>query len=277
MSGLVIYTDLDGSLLDHHDYSHAPADPLLWELEQLGIPVVPCTSKTRAELLPIREELHNAHPFIAENGAAVFIPIGYFPDRPEDTEARDGFWIKQFVQPRSHWLEVIHSMPARFGDRFTSFNDMSVQRIVELTGLSTTAARRAALREFGEPLHWHDAHADPAELLVALQERGARVLRGGRFLHVSGQCDKGSALQWLHRIYRAHGGEAPLHSLAIGDSHNDVAMLEAADHALVIRSPAHPPPRLRREHAITISTLTGPAGWNADVRQILKKLSISRR
>jgi mannosyl-3-phosphoglycerate phosphatase family protein len=277
MSRLVIYTDLDGSLLDHHDYSHAPADPLLQELEQVGVPVIPCTSKTRAELLPLRDELHNAHPFIVENGAAVYMPSGYFPHRPKDTEANGAFWVKQFVQPRTHWLDLIHSLPNGLADRFTAFSDMSVQRIVELTGLSEAAAQRAAQREFGEPLHWHDAATDPRELIAALHERGARVLRGGRFLHVSGECDKGSALQWLHRIFQAHAAKAPVYSLAIGDSHNDIAMLEAADHALVIRSPAHRPPLLRRQHNISISALNGPAGWNAGVRQVLEKLSLSRR
>ena len=42
----LIFTDLDGSLLDHHSYSFAPAVPLLAELDALGIPVIPITGKT---------------------------------------------------------------------------------------------------------------------------------------------------------------------------------------------------------------------------------------
>ena len=36
MQKIVIYTDLDGSLLDHQDYGHAAADALLDELEATG-------------------------------------------------------------------------------------------------------------------------------------------------------------------------------------------------------------------------------------------------
>jgi hydroxymethylpyrimidine pyrophosphatase-like HAD family hydrolase len=66
MSSIVIYTDLDGSLLDHHSYSHAAADALLAELETQGIPVIPVSSKTRAELLQLRRQLDNRHPFIVD-------------------------------------------------------------------------------------------------------------------------------------------------------------------------------------------------------------------
>lgn len=41
MNSIVIYTDLDGSLLDHYSYSHAAVDTLLEDLETLGIPVDP--------------------------------------------------------------------------------------------------------------------------------------------------------------------------------------------------------------------------------------------
>ena len=40
MTKLVIYTDLDGSLLDHDSYSHVAADALLVELEAHGIPTI---------------------------------------------------------------------------------------------------------------------------------------------------------------------------------------------------------------------------------------------
>ena len=43
---------------------------------------------TRSEIEQLRTELDHREPFIAENGAAVFIPQGYFPAQPAATEAR---------------------------------------------------------------------------------------------------------------------------------------------------------------------------------------------
>ena len=124
MTKLVIYTDLDGSLLDHDSYSHAAADVLLAELETHGIPVIIASSKTRCEQIPLRNELGNRHPFIVENGAAVFIPAGYFETRPSGTADENGYWVKRFSLPRQHWLEIIADVAADFNGEFTNFDNL---------------------------------------------------------------------------------------------------------------------------------------------------------
>jgi len=271
MTRVIVYTDLDGTLLDHDSYAHAPADALLAELEQDGIPVIPCTSKTRAELLPLREELHNRHPFIVENGAAVIVPRDYFERRPAGLEPAGDYLLKRFVEPRSHWLQLIAEVAEAFRGQFRGFSSMDEHTIVALTGLDAASAARAAQREFGEPIHW-TGDADQRQAFVSsIEAAGARVLQGGRFMHVSGECDKGSALRWLNQAYAEAGGEVPV-SIASGDSHNDIAMLEVADHALVVRSPAHPPPQPARSDNLIISDAFGPQGWDEGIRKILKKL-----
>ena len=272
MNSMVIYTDLDGSLLDHYNYSHAAVDALLEDLETLGIPVIPVSSKTRAELLSLRRELDNQHPFIVENGAAVFIPVNYFPAQPPETESCDDYWVKYFSLPRSHWLQIIDASAADFAREFNNFASLDIDSIASLTGLDPAAAQKAATREFGEPVHWLGSEHSRLLFIEALQNNGARVLQGGRFLHVSGDCDKGLALQWLHAQYGSQAaGKQPL-SLAIGDSQNDAAMLEAADHALIIRSPVHQPPTLSRSDHTLLSEFYGPGGWDQGVRQILQSL-----
>jgi mannosyl-3-phosphoglycerate phosphatase family protein len=271
MKPVVIYTDLDGTLLDHHTYSHAAADPMLAELAQRGIPVVPCTSKTRAELLPLRLALHNRHPFIVENGAAVLIPHGYFEQPPEDAGDCDGYLSHSLVAPRRHWLQLIERLPDDQRRLFRTFSSMPTRQIAELTGLDEDSAARAAEREFGEPLQWLGEDAQREPVYEALRALGARVLEGGRFVHVSGNCDKGLALNWLNDVYAANLGERPV-SIAIGDGNNDIAMLEAADHALIVRSPAHPPPTLNRQNGVSISHALGPQGWAEGVRELLQQL-----
>jgi len=279
MTAIAIYTDLDGSLLDHDDYSFEPAESLLHELEQADIPVVPCTSKTRAEVLVLREALNNWHPFIVENGAAVFIPTGYFEQQPQGSSERDGFWVKEFSEPHVYWLGVLQQVSASLAAeaKFTSFSRMAMDEIVQATGLSTADASLARQREYGEPVQWLGNEEDRETFIAELQQMGARVLQGGRFLHVSGMCDKGTALRWLNEQYRRTANGKPPQSIAIGDSQNDVGMLEAADHALIVRSPVHAPPTLQRSKSITISTLTGPKGWDEGVQKILTKLHASPR
>ena len=269
MSGrLVIYTDLDGSLLDHDSYSRQPADALLQELEQNTIPVIPTTSKTRAELEPLRRELNNQHPFIIENGAAVLIPMGYFENQPEETVQKDSYWVKSFTQPHLFWLNLLKQNGKEFRDEYIHFSALSIEDIAELTGLKLDQAANAALREYGEPIHWQGSDKRRQKFIHKLEQAGGTLLQGGRFLHFSGDCNKGSALLWLQQQYRSHYG-IPTTSLAIGDSNNDIAMLEAADIALTIRSPSHSPPTLKRQQHSYISEGVGPLGWDNGVRKIL--------
>jgi mannosyl-3-phosphoglycerate phosphatase family protein len=265
----LVFTDMDGSLLDHHDYSYDPAIPTLEALEQAQIPVIPVTSKTQAEVEFIRETIDNTHPFIVENGAAVCIPVGYFPHQPAGTEQQGQFWIKSFCESRSRWQALIDELRPRYPDQFKTFAEAGIDGIIAMTGLNVHAAALAAHRQYGEPVSWHGNGQLKQSFINDLKAAGANVLEGGRFIHVSGNCDKGRALNWLKQIYQSAYPTKQMISLGIGDSHNDKAMLESADHALIIRSPTHGLPEVNRQNNLTISTHTGPKGWAEGVNNII--------
>ncbi len=265
----LVFTDLDGSLLDHSSYSYRDALPQLHALERLGIPVIPATSKTRVEVEHLRDELGNAHPFIVENGAAVFIPCDYFSSQPPGTLERDGYWVFELAPGRGRWLALLADLHREFPDEFDYFHRSGVAGIVRMTGLPEQRAAEADRREYSEPVQWLGTPQRRAEFIARLQQGGASVLQGGRFLSVAGCGDKGRALAWLRDIYRVGRGSRPCHDLAIGDSENDCAMLEAAETALVVRSPVHDPPVLQRREGVLLSRDYGPAGWAEGVARWL--------
>lgn len=269
MGQWLVFTDMDGSLLDHHNYHFDDAIPTLTTLEQQNIPVIPVTSKTQAEVELLRDSLKNTHPFIVENGAAVFIPIGYFDTQPEDTIIKDAYWVKEFCEPREKWQSLIEQVRPQYQDQFKTFADAGIDGIIAMTGLNVHAAARAARRQYGEPVCWHGNGNIKQEFISDLKQRGAQILEGGRFIHVSGLCDKGRALDWLTQVYQHNHPTLQLHTLAIGDSQNDLAMLERADYALIIRSPVHALPPVEREQNLYISTHTGPKGWAEGVNKII--------
>ena len=110
----VIYTDLDGSLLDHKTYSFAPAANFLERLENQAIPVIPVTSKTRAEVLSLRKSLNNRHPFVVENGAAICLPKQYFKYPHITGSADEDFQTICNSQPRQHWLDLLDQAGGAF-------------------------------------------------------------------------------------------------------------------------------------------------------------------
>lgn len=71
MPRLLVFSDLDGTLLDHTTYSYAPARPALAALRARDALLILASSKTAAEMLPLHQELDLGEaPMIVENGAA---------------------------------------------------------------------------------------------------------------------------------------------------------------------------------------------------------------
>ncbi|MDW0360203.1 HAD-IIB family hydrolase [Halomonas venusta] len=258
----LVVTDLDGSLLDHHSYDFSPAKRWLARLKTLGVPVIPVTSKTRAELIPLREALGLTEtPFIAENGAVIGLPPGWCHarlDRPGN--GRDGVVIKHTGVDSGFIRARLNVWRKRLDVRFTRMGDLSLQQVMALTGLDETRAKAARQREGSEPLIWQDNAAALETFRVALEGDGLELTQGGRFWHVIGRLsDKGGAVEWLIKRFTALRGSQPL-SLGLGDGPNDITMLETVDQAVVIRG-CHALNVEPQNHALYRTNATGPTGW----------------
>lgn len=271
----LVFSDLDGSLLDHYSYSFADALPMIEVLKKLGIPLILTSSKTCAEIVALRQALGNRYPFIVENGAAVFIPKHSLPAQPAGTETKGDYWLYEMAPPRSRWLAVLAELEKDYPDEFDSFYSAGVAGITEMTGLPTDAAQAANDRSYSEPVRWLGTAQRKARFIASLQKAGATVAEGGRFLSVSANSDKGAALRWLRCQYQACLHGRVIDDIAIGDSANDRPMLEAAHTALLIRSPVHDFPELTKNDAVIHSLQCGPAGWAEGVSQWLQAKGIT--
>ncbi len=260
----LLFTDLDGTLLDHHDYSHAAADASLARLQAAGVPCILCSSKTRREILSLRSELGNDAPFIVENGTGIFLPPGPAFDCRGLTQGEDGLYRHSLGRRRDELLACLQEPELR-RYAWRGFAQMDAAEIASHTGLSLEGARDAAWREFCEPLIWLDGDDKLGEFADALQARGLRCLRGGRFLHVmDNQAGKDRAMAWL----RARAAERDI-CLALGDSDNDREMLDAADIAVLVRSPVRDFPAARGRSLTLRTQGYGPLGWAEAVDQLL--------
>ncbi len=276
LAPIIIFTDMDGSLLDHYTYSHEEASRLLNWLSANHIPVIPCTSKTRAEMEKLRIQLQNDHPFIVENGAAIYIPdVSLLKDKSEVIE-RHNMYVKEFVERREHWQSLLQLPDLHLNEAYISFEQAGFEGIMQMTGLSEENARLASQREYGEPIKWVGTQDQFEQFEKHIVHCGGQLLKGGRFIHISGDSNKGIALNWLLKQYRHYYQNDNIVSVALGDSHNDIAMLEAVDHAIVIRSPAHELPTVNAKNSqdVYITQQQGPRGWVEGVTRVLNKLQI---
>ena len=267
--GYIIYTDLDGTLLDHDTYRFDAAMPALRLLKQQKFPVVPVTSKTRAEVMPLREELELDTPLIVENGAAVFLPEAIGNSIDGLTAKMDGFYVKAFAPDMAYWASIVKDLYSLVPRAFTAFSALSALEIAELTGLTTKQAELARQREFSDPLHWHGSDQQLAELAQYCRTQGIDVVKGGRFVHLLKGSDKGLAVAWLHALERQFFSE-PMISIGLGDGENDLALLAQVDLPVQVRSAKHDFPEYQHEKLYRTEAV-GPAGWAEAVFNLLKK------
>jgi mannosyl-3-phosphoglycerate phosphatase family protein len=261
---LIIITDLDGSLLDARTYSFEDAAKALERIARDNIPLVLCSSKTRAEMDVYRQRLRNHHPFIAENGGGVYIPEGYFPF-PVGGDVQNGCHIISLGTPYPEIRINFTSLRERLKTTPRGFGDMSISEVASLTGLSEDEASLAKMREYGEPF----VFAGPPEedFLKAIEASGLSWTQG-RLFHLMGDHDKGKAVNILRKLYERAQGPAAL--MGLGDSLNDLPFLLAVDQPVLIRREdgSHDPridiPGLYRTSGI------GPAGWNEAVLRALE-------
>lgn len=221
----IVFTDLDGTLLDRDSYDWTPAAPALERLREEGVPVVFVTSKTRAETEYWRARLANASPYVVENGGAAHIPAASIPGAPGSIV---------FGARREELIAALEAASAAAGCRIRPFHRMRPSEIAEATGLPPELAVLAARREYDEPFEIVDAGAAP-RLLAAIEARGFRWTRGGRFHHITGANDKGVAVRALLELYRRAFG--PVRSFGLGDAPNDEPFLAVVDHPLMVRTP----------------------------------------
>jgi mannosyl-3-phosphoglycerate phosphatase family protein len=259
---LVIFTDLDGTLLAERTYSWAAAVPALRRVARLRVPLVFCSSKSRAEILVWRERMSNAHPFISENGGGIFIPPGYFAGL-ENLPLTAGLATIVLGCPYARLREEFTILRQRLGVAVRGFGDMTVAEIAALTGLTCEHAELARQRDFDEPFIF-EAGID-ARFLRAIEESGRHWTRG-RLQHMMGEHDKGSAVRVLVDLFAAVG--ETVETAGLGDGFNDLPMLRAVDLPVLVRQPGGFDPEvdfpgLARTRGI------GPAGWNEAVMELL--------
>ncbi len=257
----VIFTDMDATLIDHGTYSYTAAENALKKIREMGIPLVLCTSKTFPETIFWRREIENKHPFVVENGAAIYIPRGYFKKKYNFGKTQGGYNVIEFGIPAPKIISALEEFRRR-GLEFTGMSELSEDEVAQLTNLPPGQAKLAKQRGYGEPILM-DMRQE-RKLKTLADEKGLRVTKGGRFYHVLGDNDKGRAVRELAEIYKKEFGD--VRTIAFGDSPNDFEMLKAVDSPFLVR---------RSDGSYASNDFLkaegiGPEGWNKKVLELLR-------
>jgi len=246
----LIFTDLDGTLLNHDDYSFKDAIPMLEVIKKREIPLIFTTSKTKKECEILQDKIGIKEPFIVENGAAIFgleggvikLGLGYKEIRVFMDSIKDEFDL-------------------------LAFSSMSVSDVMEWTGFSKENATMAKNRDFSEPFLIKDERK-LTHIEKLAEQNGMKILKGGRFYHCVGvNQDKGKAVK---RALKYLGGG--LTSIGLGDNYNDVDMLRVVDVPILLPHHQNRYIDIDLKKDYIKAPFTGAKGWNESLKKVLNEL-----
>jgi mannosyl-3-phosphoglycerate phosphatase len=229
----MIFTDLDGTFLNHDDYSFEASKEALSKIKNTQTPLIFTTSKTRTEVIALQQKVGIIEPFIVENGAALFIPKEYQELSLDELSEQDGYKVLVFGKQYSEILAFYNKYKSEFG--LKGFCDMNIDEIMELTKQAYSDAADAKQRDFTEPF----TIQDPSQIAVLeklADQNGLKITQGGRFFHLIAKTqDKGIAVKKTKQLFEKLFNEE-IFSFGFGDGKNDIAMFENVDQAIIIKN-----------------------------------------
>ncbi len=270
---LVIFTDLDGTLLDAETYSFEEALPALEQIRKRRIPLVLCSSKTRAEIEFYQKKLKLNDPFVSENGGAVFIHPGYFSKVPDKFKKKGQYLVWELGTPYPQIRDKFREILTKLNLKAIGFGDMGAEEISSMLNLSAAEAKLAKKREYDEPFYFPN-QVKENEIKLAekeLKKNGLSLTAGGRLFHLTGDNDKGKAVKLLSKICTDNWGDAFL-TVGLGDGPNDLSLLQSVDIPILLRKQDNSYEQsIVEKLKVRKAGGVGPQGWNKAVIDLMEE------
>jgi len=231
---LVIFTDLDGTLLDDN-YSFNDALEALSLIKSKEIPLVLCSSKSKLEMEYWQDQLGINDPLIVENGGAVFLN-GEFGS---NEVIKLGTSIKELK-------DMLIKISKECDSKIKLFSEMSLQKIIDHTGLPIDQARMAKVKNYTEAFIVERGSVEKIKDMI--EKKGYNYTRAKRFHYIMKGNDKGKAVKILIDKFKS---KCDIVSVGLGDNENDKPMLKVVDNAFMLTD--------------------GPKEWNKIVIDLIKQ------
>ena len=258
-SKIWIVTDIDGTLMDH-SYDYSPAKDAINWLQELKIPIIPCTSKTASEVKIIRNELNLRDPYIVENGGAIH------------GEKLDGSSWELILGLSYQKLSIILDLISNeINYKLIPLNNLSDNEATKLTGLKGHSLTLMRDRHWSMPFLNPPANIED-KLTEICKLYDVEIFRGNRMSHMlSINSNKGKAIDKLKSISERDDVKI----IGLGDSPNDLPLLLHSDYRIVIISAEGPNKKLTnnlKNVDFIISKDPHGYGWNKEIKNLVEKL-----
>lgn len=264
----IIFTDLDGTLLDRNTYSYQKALPLVKKLKRKETPIIFCTAKTRAENEYYQKKLKISDPFIVENGGAIFIPKDYFSFSFNYQKNKYKYKVIELGESYTRLRSALRKIRKETGFKIKGFGDMTTKEVAKDSGLPIKLAKLAKMKEYNESFNFYEEPKKERILTQKIKKADLRLTHGGRYYDIIGKnADKGKAVRILTKLLKKKFGR--IKTIGLGDSLNDVSMLKVVDVPILVQKPTGNWDRRIKSKKIIKIKGVGPQGWIMAVKKFV--------
>ena len=229
---LIIFTGLDGMLFSASELDYQPIAAVAQKLQQENIPLIPVTTKTRAEVEGLLANLKLKTPFIVEHGSGIFVPQDNINFSTPETSILDNYHLHQLGCSYTAARAGLKVVQEEINKILRGFGDMDEENIQSLID-SSQAARQAKSREFSE-YFLTPSRLEIKQLQQVAEDYGFRIFPGDNLSLIIGQgASNNQAIQWLVDNYQTTG-DNKLQTVGLGCTEQDLDLLETIDIPVII-------------------------------------------
>ena len=259
---ILIFTDLDGSLLHRDTFKFDEIKDYLKILLSQGIFIIPNTSKTEKEILEFNNELGSDLPYISENGAAINglnllnsnLPKELILSREKDN------LIKIFE----------NSIPVNLQNKCKWLSEMDKKKQSSIFVLESEKLKMNLDRKYTIPFLFEGNKSEKNELFRILKSEGLAAQEGGRVINLTDKVNKAKALNVFVRFFKKNNKNVK--TIAVGDNYNDLDMLKTSDFPCLVFNDKFTLDEIPINN-ITITNKPSPDGWADVIKKALVKIT----
>ena len=264
----VIFTDIDGTLLDSRFPDMNKMKELVEMTLQNGIHLIFCSSKTEIEQNKIKSQVYLQEPYIVENGGATIIPVNYFK-KAKITNSRisQNNYIIETGGPAIKIRSLLKNIKAKYNIDFRGVSDLTVSELSKITKLSQEYASRMMDRKYSETIVQIN-NMKITDLTKIIEKEGLKIIPGNKYCDITLGNDKGTGVNILINAFRKEYTNNVIF-FGIGDSRNDESMLALVDIPMLVQKFDGNWENLQLDKLQKIKGV-GSKGWEIALELVLK-------
>ena len=258
---IIIFTDLDGSILDRDTFKFDQIKEYIKKLIISGIHIIPNSSKTEIEIMEFNRELGENLPYISENGSVINglnLLNSNFPTKII------------LSREKEELLEIFkNKVPENLQSKCRFIQNLSKKDQINIFGLNEIKLKNALDRKYTEPFLFDGSKNEKKNLSKILKENSLTIQEGGRVINLCDNVNKVKSMNKILKIYKKI--QSNIKVIAVGDNYNDLDMLKNSDLPCLVFNDQFKEDQINIDNLI-ISNKPSPEGWADVIKMALVKL-----